>query len=301
MIDPIQVLWSPAGMSMPSLGSQALVDVHDGDTPNIRMPVRMLSIDTPEVTAGSAAAAARIDQRFADLAQWINDGKAPISPGFAEYVLPKLGTGKAGTLQFEQGTAAAAFATSNVEQRLRRPDGSRRRVFVRTADSPFDTHGRLLAYLAPDYSPKERVTMTRAERSTFNLDMITSGWGATFVIYPSIPGELDLPLLIDAAATARAAQAGAWADDLGMPGYEYRSLERLHDITAKIVAGTDVPAADRWSWRERYCADMRDRVLHGPEDYPAVPPEYRLWFWAADVAEAVSRLNLTPAPALVRP
>jgi hypothetical protein len=108
------------------------------------------------------------------------------------------------------------------------------------------------------------------------------------VIYPSIPGELDLPMLLDAAATARTAGLGIWADPLTLPGYEYRCLERLHEVTAKIVAG-----------RERYCADMRDRVLHGPEDYSDIPPEYRLWFWAADIGEAVSRLNLTPARALV--
>ncbi len=301
MIDAIQVLWSPAGVTMPSLGAKALVDVHDGDTPNIRMPIRMLSIDTPEVTARSEAGAARVDQHFTDLAQWIRDGTAPVSPAFGEYILPKLATGTAGTLQFQLGTAAAAFATSNVAARLTRPDGSQRNLFVRTADSPFDTHGRLLAYTAPDYSAKERRTLTRTERATFNLDMVTSGWAATFVIYPSIPGELDLPLLLDAAATARSAGAGAWADERAMPGYEYRSIDRLHAVTAKIVAGQDVAAADRFGWRERYCADMRDRVLHGPEGYPAVPPEYRLWFWAADVAEAVSRLNLTPAPELVRP
>ena len=301
MIDAIQVLWAPAGVTMPSLGSKALVDVHDGDTPNIRMPVRMLSIDTPEVTAGSEAGAAKIDQNFADLAQWIRDGKAPVSSAFAEYILPKLATGKAATLQLQQGNAAAAYATSNVDARLTRPNGTKRRLFVRTANSPFDTHGRLLAYLAPDYSAKERRELTRAQRSTFNLDMVTAGWAATFVIYPSIPGELDLPLLVDAAATARTAGTGAWADELGMPGYEYRSLERLHEVTAKIVAGQDVTPADRFAWRERYCADMRNRVLHGPEGYPAVPAEYRLWLWTADVAEAMSRLNLTPAPELVRP
>ena len=49
MIEPVQVLWSPAGTSMPSLGDRALVDVTDGDTPNIRTPIRMLSVDTPEV------------------------------------------------------------------------------------------------------------------------------------------------------------------------------------------------------------------------------------------------------------
>ena len=164
---------------------------------------------------------------------------------------------------------------------------------------PVDTHHRLLAYLAPNYSAAERKTLTRAQRATFNLDMVVAGWAATFVIYPSIPGELDLPMLLDAAATARTTGRGIWADPLTLPGYEYRCLERLHEVTAKIVAGEDVAAAERFSWRERYCADMRDRVLHGPEDYSDIEPEYRLWFWAADVGEAVSRLNLTPAPALV--
>ena len=46
MIDPVEILWTPAGQNLPSPGSRALVDVSDGDTPNIRMPVRMLSIDT---------------------------------------------------------------------------------------------------------------------------------------------------------------------------------------------------------------------------------------------------------------
>ena len=56
--------------------------------------------------------------------------------------------------------------------------------------------------------------------------------------------------------------------------------------------------AAAFGWRERYCADMRNRVLHGPEDYMNVPPEYRLWIWPDDVATAVSRLKLVPAPAL---
>jgi len=43
----------------------------------------------------------------------------------------------------------------------------------------------------------------------------------------------------------------------------------------------------------------RVRHLHGPEGYSEVPPEYRLWIWAADVPDAMGRLNLVPAPALV--
>ena len=74
MIDPVQVLWSPAGATIPSPGDLALVDVHDGDTPSVRMSVRMLSIDTPEITAISADGALNVDRKFADLAQWITEG-----------------------------------------------------------------------------------------------------------------------------------------------------------------------------------------------------------------------------------
>jgi hypothetical protein len=130
MIEAVQVLWSPAGATIPSLGELALVDVHDGDTPNIRMPVRMLSIDTPEITAISANGALNVDRKFADLAQWITDGKAPITPALAERGLPKLDKG--GSRQFEQGTQAAEFAKTNTADRLKRPSG-RPRALVAVA------------------------------------------------------------------------------------------------------------------------------------------------------------------------
>jgi hypothetical protein len=62
MIDAVEVFWMPAGLTMSSGDTRALVDITDGDTPNIRMPVRMLSVDTPEVTAGSEARASVIDR-----------------------------------------------------------------------------------------------------------------------------------------------------------------------------------------------------------------------------------------------
>ena len=79
MVDPVQVLWTPAGTHIPNLGAKALAGVSDGDTPNIRMPMRMLSVDTPEVTARSAAGAQKVDQKFAQLAAWIGNGTAPVS------------------------------------------------------------------------------------------------------------------------------------------------------------------------------------------------------------------------------
>ncbi|MDE1674363.1 thermonuclease family protein [Nocardia gipuzkoensis] len=298
MIEPVQVLWSPAGVTMPSLGSMQLVDITDGDTPNIRMPVRMLSVDTPEVTARTSEGAVKVDEKFAQLAQWIEQrNDVPITRQYADHLLPKIQTGKAGTLQFEQGRAASAFAKDNAVQRLSRPDGTQRALFVRTADTPFDNNGRLLAYVAPNYSAAELQTMPRAQRATFNLDMVRSGWAAPFVIYPSIPGELDLPLFLAAAADAADAGRGIWGNADTLPAYEYRAVEKLYLTTKQIVDGK--APRDRYSWRDRYCADMRTRVLYGPEDYMDIDSTYRLWIWSADVRRVVTELNLSPSRRLV--
>ena len=143
--------------------------------------------------------------------------------------------------------------------------------------------------------------MTRRERATFNLDLVQEGWAAGFVIYPSIPGELDLPLLVETASEARtgASPGGIWTDAQTLIAYEYRAMEKLFNITKRMVSGAALSAADAHAWRERYCIDMRTRVLHGPEERFRVLPEYRLWIWPQDVSEAVSRLNLVPAPRLV--
>jgi endonuclease YncB( thermonuclease family) len=300
MIDAVEIFWMPAGVTMSSGDTHELVDITDGDTPNIRMPVRMLSVDTPEVTARSEARASAIDQEFLQLAEWIKLGKAPISAPLGEFLLPKLTTGTAGTRQYTQGKAASAFAKQNAENRLTRPGGAKRTLFVRTDRSnAFDDHGRLLAYVAPNYTAAERKNLTREQRSTFNLDMIRSGWAASFVIYPAIPGELDLPMLIDDAVTATAEQRGIWADPDTLLAYEYRSLERLFQTTRKLVDGEDLSPAETFSWRERYCVDMRTRVLHGPEDYFTIAPPYRLWLWPQDVQDAVGTLNLVPSHNLV--
>ncbi|SHH18975.1 thermonuclease family protein [Marivita hallyeonensis] len=299
MADPISILWTPAGFNLPSLGARALVDVSDGDTPNIRMPIRMLSVDTPEVTAKSDAGAARRDADFDELAAWIRQGDAPVSQDFATYILPLIDGTQAGTRQFTQGKAASAWFKARVDSRLVRPNGRRRNLFLRSADEQFDNYGRLLAYVAPSYSGAELSTMTRAERATFNLDLIESGHAAPFVIYPSVPGELDLPMLVRAALDAQTNGRGQYADPLSLTGYEYRMVEKLHRITKKIVRGDRLSYREKIAWRSRYCADIRDRTLHGPEAYMAFPPAYRLWLWPDDVQEAMGALNLVPSPTLV--
>jgi Staphylococcal nuclease homologue len=139
-------------------------------------------------------------------------------------------------------------------------------MFIRIADSPSDNNNRLLAYLAPDYTEKERREFPKAQRPTFNLDLVTAGHAAPFVIYPSVPGVEDLALLIRAAAAARAAGMGIWSSDQTLLAYEYRAMEKLFQITRNKVNNVPLKVDER-SWRERYCVDMRTRALHGPEDY----------------------------------
>lgn len=290
----LQILWTPVGENMPDLGTRPLVDFSDGDTPTLRMPVRMLSVDTPEVTAHSEEGAGRVDAKFVELANWIRQGLAPITQGLANHLLPRLETGHAGTLQFTQGKSASAWSQTNVETRLTRPDGSKRALFIRTVEPPFENNHRLLAYLAPNYTPTELATMTLTQRSTFNLDLIRSGWAAPFIIFPSIPGEADLSLFVQTAEEAVAAKLGIWANPLTLFAYEYRMCEKLHSITKRLVAGEKLDGAKRHAWRSRYVADMRTRALHGPESYMNVPPQYSIWIWPADVQRAISMLNLVP-------
>jgi hypothetical protein len=132
--------------------------------PEMTLDFRMLSVDTPEVTARTEQRAVAVDAEFAQLAEWIEQGRAPISAPLAAVLLPKLATGAAGRLQRAQGMAASAFAKQNIETRLTRPNGSKRNLFIRTADTPFDSIHRLLAYVAPDYFEVERRTMTRKQR-----------------------------------------------------------------------------------------------------------------------------------------
>lgn len=166
------------------------------------------------------------------------------------------------------------------------------------SESPFDKHNRLLAYVAPSYSKKERAEMSRKERSAFNLDLIESGWAAPFILFPNIPGELDMPMFLEAAEDALNKKRGQYKDKDSIPAFEYRMCEKLYTVTKKIGSNEEVEAKDRFSWRRRYAADMRNRVLYGPEGYMQVPMHYRIWIWPDDVRKAMGALNLTPSKAL---
>jgi hypothetical protein len=141
--------------------------------------------------------------------------------------------------------------------------------------------------------------MTRQQRATFNLDLVEAGHAAPFVIYPSVPGELDLPLLLEAASAAVADRVASGR----IPRRCWPMSTALWRSYFKWPARSSTTGrSDRGevrSWRERYCVDVRTRSLHGPEDYFGIAPEYRLWIWPRDLNEAIGRLNLVPSPRFV--
>lgn len=290
----VKIFWDPIGINLASVGKKTYLRTSDGDTPTVSMPIRMLSIDTAEVHYPGNQSPSKYDAKFAELAGWIQAGKAPVDDGLAAYLAPRLSTGSAGTLQGNQGKSAQEEFEKLLVQKLTLPSGKKRDVFLRSADEPFDQYGRLLAYMAPSYTNTELASMTLKERATFNLLMVDSGWAATFPIYPSIPRYDDLILLYESAKTAFDAKKGAWAEPLLLTGYEYRMCVRLYDITKQLVGGKPLSTSERYSWIYRYCVDMSTREIFKPQDYYRVAPYKRIFIQSEDVNDAVARMNLVP-------
>ncbi len=291
----VQIFWDPKGFELDFLGSKKFLRATDGDTPYVSISIRMLSIDTPEVHYPGNQKPSRQDENLAQLAEWLKEGKAPVKDDLAEYLYPKLASGKAGSFQEEQGRLAAEYFRKLLEEKLSDPGKKRkRRVFLRAADSHFDRYGRLLAYMAPYYTPDERARMSRKDRATFNLLMVESGWAAPFLIYPSLPRYEDLVLFWEAAKKAYEEKRGAWAEPLMLTGYEFRMCVRLYEATRKLVKGKRLSSREREGWITRYCADLTTRKIYEPQDYHQIPPYNRLFIWPEDVTEAVGKLNLLP-------
>ena len=291
----VKIFWDPDGFELSALGDRNFLKTTDGDTPSVSIPIRMLSIDAPELHYPDNKLPSSQDKNLAQLAEWILAGKAPIDSGLGKYLYPKLATGAAGTLQEGQGKKAKEHFEELLDKKLALPNGKKRNVFLRAADEYFDQYGRLLAYMAPNYSAKELATLSRKDRASFNHMMVESGWAATFLIYPSIPGYLDMVMLQQSAKDAFQKKMGAWSDALTLTGYEYRMMVRLHEITKQIIDGKNLSSKEKFSWIDRYCADMTTREIFYPQDYYKVETYNRIFIWPADVAEAVSRMNLVPS------
>ena len=169
----VQIFWDPSGFELNSLGTTKVNGAPtDGDTPFVRTSIRMLSIDTPEVHYPGRASPANHDVKLAELSNWIQQGLAPIKSDLADYLLPKISTGTAGTLQKTQGDGATDHFKQLLNDKLTKPNGKKRSVYLRAANEPLDQYGRLLAYMSPYYTKKELENIANMDRKTFNLMMV---------------------------------------------------------------------------------------------------------------------------------
>lgn len=296
---PTAIFWKPDGLTLDSIRTKRFIDIADGDSLNIRMPVRMLSVDTPETgvtKTGSGLSATDMRTLMGQLADWLESGESPVDARLVQHLLPRIRRSDMAETHWQQGAAAEAAHSAIVTERLATPGGGQRDLFVRVADERFERHGRLLAYIAPSYTGEELRTLPWRQTVTFNYDFIATGWAATLIIYPSVPNERDLPRVQAEARAAVEEGRGQWADPLALTGYEYRMVEGLTVLFKKIRAGGTMTARDRSAWISRYCADISTGLLYPPQLYFMVAPWNRLFAWPDSVAEAAAALNLRPAP-----
>lgn len=286
----VNILWDPKGIELDTIGSRSFLRIADGDTPYVEFSIRMLSIDTPEKKYIKNSS--NYDTAFNELKDWIGQGKAPIYDELAQYLLQKISTGSVGTLQEKQAKDATNYFDTLLKNKLTKQNGKMRKLFLKTADDPFDNYGRLLAYISPNYNNKELMTMSYEDRATFNLLMVESGWAASFPIYSNLPKHIDLELLHSAAKNAYEGGKGTWADDKMLTGYEFRMCVKLYNITKKIVTGVKIKSWEKYGWIDRYCCDMTTRKIYFPQHYFKVMPYNRIFIWSKDVKDAVAKMNL---------
>jgi endonuclease YncB( thermonuclease family) len=266
-----------------------LYHISDGDTPTILQPVRMVSIDTPE-KAHYAGKPETAQPKLDRCRQLLLDGAYPEIPdGLRRYLLDRLDPDAAA-----RHIAAGEQATSEfdllLQERLTRPDGSQRPVATIPTGEVIDRYGRMLAYLAPWYTGTRSDPLPRLKadprRRTFNLDMVAAGWATSFLVYPSLPDNEDLNLLLDEARTAWSKRRGAWKAHgrTLLLGYEYRLAIKLGTISS--------PADAMNAAFQRVCVDLRTLRPLGLYGWWATPPPERLWIWTTDTDQAAYDLGI---------
>jgi hypothetical protein len=189
------------------------------------------------------------------------------------------------------GEEAKTALQTILDRSLERKSGVPRRLAMIPTGELIDRYGRLLVYLAPWFSGTSDDPLpprSHPNRRTINLRLIEAGWAAPFLIYPSLPENEDLNLLLEAADTAFAERRGIWgAGDSLLLGYEYRALVKLgregkSDTTANLTNAF-----------YRFCIDLRSLQIVGRYEYFHVPPTRRLWVWPTDLVEARRTLGLS--------
>jgi endonuclease YncB( thermonuclease family) len=277
--------YSPA--SKPA-NPRGLVRHSDGDTLVVEQPLRLVSCDTTE-KAQYAGAPAISQPKLDRCRQRLESGFYDAIPApLRSYLVAKL-TSDAAQRHITAATEATAAFDALLDQRLVKPDGTRRRAAVIPTGEIVDRYGRMLAYVAPWFAgPPGDPLPPKGDpaRRTLNLDMIANGWAAFFPVYPSLPALDDMRAAVAAAEAAWNAKLGAWQSQGAglLLGYEYRACIKL------AQAGTAAEGiADAF---QRSCVDLATLTIVGKFGFSAVPPSLRLWVWEADIARATADLGL---------
>lgn len=277
-------------------------DPADGDTPNITQPLRLVSVDTPEKE--SVAGKPETAQRKLDITRKrIESGMfGPLlDDKLAAYFLKKL-TKDAAARHITAGHGASDAFQKLLDNRAPRNKQNQRALAVMPTGEIIDRYGRMLAYVAPWLAKPKEVPIDDARRATFNLNLIESGWGAIFLIYPSIPKTSDLKLATDAAATAWSKKKGQWSggNENLLLAYEYRAVVKLaatpkHGSFESGASASDrkAAAADLLATAfQRVCVDIRTAKIHGLQGFHDIDPPARLWVWQQDLKKAKSDMGL---------
>jgi endonuclease YncB( thermonuclease family) len=266
-----------------------LLQISDGDTPVIQQPIRMVSCDTPE-KAGYAGKPEKSQPKLDLCRSRLESGfYSDIPEPLGDYLISRL-IPDAAERHIDAGNSATLVFSTTIEERLTRPDGSKRKAGIIPSGEIVDRYGRLLAYLAPWYTNTESDPLPPVDspkRHTFNLNMIESGWAAFFPIYPSLPRRKeDWLLAVAAAESAWNGKKGIWEEhgEEVLLGYEYRLCIKLGEA--------DSAEKGMSSAFQRHCVDIRDSRLHGKFGFWQIPPCYRLWVWDDDLKTAKKDLKL---------
>lgn len=279
-------------------------DPADGDTPQITQPIRLVSVDTPEKesVAGKPATA---QKKLNVTRKRIEDGLFGdlLEDGLAAYLLKKL-TEDAAERHIAAGHGASDAFQELLDKRAPRNAQQKRSLAVMPTGEIIDRYGRMLAYVAPWLAKPKEVPIGDPRRATFNLNLIESGWGAFFPIYPSLPKTADLKLAVAAAETAWKKKKGQWSKgnaDL-LLAYEYRAVVKLAAKPEKgsfaagaTAAAKKAAAADLLGKAfQRVCVDIRTAGMRGLQGFHAIEPPARLWVWQTDLERAVKDMGLKP-------
>ena len=238
-----------------------LLSISYGDTPEVKMGVRLLGIDAPELHFPLGSSPESQDPVFAKLPKVKVYKNLP--QALRDYLAPRLEG--AGTRQKKWGLQAKAAFEAFVKDGLAIPGKTaKRELFMACGAEVLDRYGRILAYIGPCVPKAERGGAPPP--STFNLLMLQGGWAAPCIHKDNLPKKADQKLVVSAVQSARTKKLGFWAEaDLILHGYEFRSLVRL----ASGEKGFTYLVHDLRTFGKKPPLP--------PEEYIFIPDEYRVF------------------------